>query len=98
MEEVQRICDEIVRLCRPEKVILFDRKNRVSTGEIKSISLCVIIAGQDKDEVEKKIYLEVDSPLSFTLIVYTLEQWDKLLEDDQSYARRIMQKGTLLYE
>jgi len=97
-EEIRRISGEIARLCRPERIILFDAKKRVSTGELKGCNLCVIARTDDKAQLEQSLYLAVDSPLSYTLILYTPEQWETLTADEQSYAYRIRQKGTVIYE
>jgi hypothetical protein len=97
MDEIERIRDEIVSLCKPVKIILYGKKHSVSTGFVKDISLCVILKNGDKAVTEKQIYMTIDSDVSFTVLLYTQLEWDRLITDEQSYAHRISEKGTVIY-
>lgn len=52
----------------------------------------------DCKKTEKRIYLEVESDISFNIIVYTHEEWLRLKNDDTSYVASIIKKGVLIYE
>jgi uncharacterized protein (DUF1697 family) len=48
--------------------------------------------------IERKLYVEVDSVLSFDILVYTEAEWSQLLENNMSFASRIQKTGRVLYE
>jgi len=95
--EVKRICDEIVRLCAPGLVILYGSKLDGATGDLREVSMCVVVDGDDAEGIERALYMGIDSDLSYNLILYTRQQWIDLTADEQSYACKIMRKGTVLY-
>lgn len=96
-EEIKRICDEIVRLCAPIQVVLYGSKTDGVTGDLREVSLCVVIDGDDTEGVERALYMGIDSFLAYNLILYTRQQWNELTADEQSYACKIMRKGTVIY-
>lgn len=98
MDELIRIREEITAICRPEKIILFGEKKVVSTGKTGEAKFCIVADATDKEALEKKLYLEIESDISFDIIVYTPAEWENLLEDPQSYASRIREKGTVLWD
>ena len=95
MDEIQILCNRIVELIRPQAVILFSQKVGLD-GKVSSFKLCVIATG-DPAEVEGKIYLSVDCPLSFDVLVYSPEDWDRLRKDAFSFACRIYKTGRWIY-
>ena len=97
-EEIKRICDEIVRLCAPVRVILYNKKTDGTTGRLREVSLCVVINGDDAEGTERALYMGIDSDLAFNLILYTSGQWIELTADEQSHACKIMRKGSVIYE
>lgn len=98
MNELMRIRDEIISHSHPEKIILYGEKKMVSSGKTGEAKFCLVVDTADKEAFEKKLYLEIDSEVSFDLIVYTPDEWERLREDPQSYASRILEKGTILYD
>ncbi len=97
MDEIERIRDEIVTLCKPEKIILFGTKHNVSTGSLREITLCVVVESPDKAAIERRLYMDISSELAFNVLLYTPVEWHRHLDDEQSYAHRIMEKGTVIY-
>lgn len=95
--EIKRICEEIVRLCNPQKIIYYNAKTSFSTGQIREISLCVVVDTRDKAACSKQIYLAVDSPIAFNLLLYTPEEWEMLQKDCGSFASRILRKGVVIH-
>ena len=95
MDEIKMLCDWIVGLIQPEAVILFSQKAGLD-GKISSFKLCVVANGNPA-EVEGKIYLSVDCPLPFDVLVYSPEDWERLRADDVSFAGRIYRTGRWLY-
>ncbi|SMC47926.1 hypothetical protein [Papillibacter cinnamivorans] len=98
MNELVRIRDEIIAISHPEKIILYGEKKVVSSGKTGEAKFCLVLDTADKQAVEKKLYLKIDSEVSFDIIVYTPDEWECLLEDPQSYASRILERGTILYD
>lgn len=95
MEEVERLCSAICALVQPHGVILFHQKQRLD-GSLSSFKLCVIANGNPA-EIEGKIYLSTDCPLPFDVLVYSTEDWARLSKDEESFAYRILQTGSVLY-
>lgn len=89
--------DEIVRLCAPRQIYVFNQKNTPS-GDVASVKLCVVIPGGDSREEESRLYLHLESDLPFDLLVYTQQEWQRLLDTKLSFARHIRETGRLLYE
>lgn len=93
---IDRLCDEIIRLCSPSKILLFSQKQRPS-GDICSVKLCVIIPDGDSHQIEHLLYVNVDSEFPFDVLVYTEKEWDDLLKSRMSFANRIQKSGRVLY-
>jgi hypothetical protein len=95
-ENIKKVCDDIIRIFNPEKVILFHVKRSVD-GVIRSFKICVIIDTDDKSSTEKHLYLDVDSDVPFDLLVYTPAEWDSLLAEKSSFACRIIKEGMYIH-
>jgi len=94
--KLKGLCDEIVRIADPVRVILFSFKQDTE-GNLSSVKLCVIIKGGDSRLVEQKLYVEIDSELPFDVLVYTRDEWDELIRDDMGFAARINSSGRVLH-
>ena len=95
----QEIIQEIVRVCAPQRVLLYNEKRTLSTDKLKAASFCVVIPdGADRDALLRALYLSVGTeiPLNFTL--YTASEWRELNEDSASYAAWIGRKGRAVYD
>jgi acid stress-induced BolA-like protein IbaG/YrbA len=93
---VKTVCDKIISRFSPEKIILFNSKFKTS-GETGSFKICIIKETADKSEIEKQIYLEIESEISFDILIYTPEEWEKHTADIHSFAYSISKKGTVIY-
>ncbi|NLN82184.1 MAG: hypothetical protein GX136_06555 [Clostridiales bacterium] len=89
--------DEIVRTANPRRILLFSHKQSPA-GELQSVKLCVIINDGDSRQVEQRLYVEIESELAFDVLVYTVGEWKKLLENKMSFATHIQEIGRVLYE
>ena len=96
-EIITELCREITALCDPERIIQFAGK-RDEYGAMRDVSLCVVLDTGDKESAEYQIYLNTDADIAFNLLLYTPDEWESLTCDPQSYASRIVQKGTVIYE
>ena len=96
-KQLQGLRDEIVRLLRPERIILFNRKQNTEGG-LTAIKLCVVIPEGDAKQAEQQVYMELDAEIPFDILVYTQAEWERLLSIPLSFAGRIRQTGSVLYE
>ena len=96
-EQVLQVCREVRRLARPEKVILFTRKLTL-TGQTASFKLVVVAATDDKRQLEKELYLAIDSPVPFDLVLYTPAEWAQSAGERGTFAARVREMGQVLYE
>lgn len=98
MKEHDVIIEKLCSLAKPEKLILYGSKIDVATGRVKDIDVCLVVETENKTELERELYLAIDSDVSFDIIIYTPFEWEVLIADTQSFAHRILEKGTVIYE
>jgi hypothetical protein len=98
MNEVEHILSAILKICDPVAVIMYGKKYDVSSDKIKSADFCLIIDSLPKDELLKRIYVEVESDIPYNVLIYTADEWEEMTGDPLSYASRISEKGTVIYE
>ncbi|WP_059005171.1 hypothetical protein [Bittarella massiliensis (ex Durand et al. 2017)] len=96
-EQILQVCAEVRRLARPEKVILFNRKLTLS-GKTASFKLVVVADTADKRRLEKELYLAIDSPVPFDVVLYTPGEWAQLAGERGSFAAKVRRIGKVLYE
>ena len=96
-DEIQQVCDEIVKAYEPKKIILFNKKLS-PTGSASAFKLCIIAEIGDSGAAEKDIYINIDCPIPFDVLIYTPEQWEKYCADKDSFAWRILKTGVVMYE
>ena len=51
----------------------------------------------EPEAVETRLLLQTDCPVPCDFIVYSLEDWNDLAEDDCSFAYRVENGGDLIY-
>jgi hypothetical protein len=90
------VCERIRALVNPHRIILFGHKTNIA-GQTSSFKLCVITDEEDRQEVERKIYLEVDSEVPFDVVVYTVGEWKTMSAIKGSFANRVAQSGSVIY-
>ncbi len=93
---VKEVVAKIANICDIKKMMVFSHKTNIA-GELSSFKLCVICNCADKHRVEKDIYINVDSPLPFDVVVYTNEEWAKLTEQKDSFATKVDRTGCVVY-
>lgn len=94
--DASRLAQEIVRLCGPEEIWLYNRKMDLE-GKTTSFKLCVVVGSGDKQLAEQKIYLTLDCPVPYDLTIYTRQEWKEAGENPHSFAFSILTKGQKLY-
>lgn len=93
---VNTLTGQIVQLCQPEEIWLYNRKSDLA-GKTTSFKLCIVTAEKDKHAVETGIYLALDCPVPYDVTVYTVEEWAEAGQNPHSFARSILTKGQKLY-
>lgn len=97
-ESIRQTTQDILRVCQPQRIILFAEKRTMATGKLKAFSLCVIVP-EDADcrQLRTQLHLALSADVPVNLSVYTVDEWDDLLEDETSYAAWIARKGQVIY-
>lgn len=90
--EILEVARQIRKLVEARRMILFSRKTGVSGG-LASFKLCVIPRQMGREEAERLIYREVDSPVPFDVVIYTPGQWEQALSLPDSFASQISRTG-----
>ena len=81
-EAIRQTTQDILRVCQPQRIILFAEKRTMSTGKLKAFSLCIIVPdGSDCRHLRTQLHLALSADVPVNLNVYTADEWDDLLED-----------------
>lgn len=92
------IVDQILDVCNPYRIILFNKKFDLWENLI-SFKVCIIVPNDtDVPELECSLYLELDSEIPFDMLIYREKEWIDLIEDNTSFANKILKSGVVLYE
>jgi len=94
---VEDVSEKIVEMFAPNAIYLYNQRVG-SSGHTSGFKLCVILPTQEKDRVERDIYLNIDCEVPFDVLVYTPEEWDMLQQNEASFARKIKETGLIVYE
>lgn len=97
MEELQAIQEQIIHLCRPQKILLFGSQAKGTATSKSDIDLCVIASTEDKRELLTDLYCDTDSNIPIDFLLYTPEEWGQCVEDRQSFAHKLNREGIVLY-
>ena len=92
---IDSVCARIDALLHPHKIIVFNVKT--SAGVVTSFKICVVCACCDPRQAEHDIYMQVDCDVPYDALVYTASQWDALLSQPYSFARKINAMGEVYH-
>lgn len=90
------VVSEVARLCSPELIYLYNQRVD-SKNAVSSFKLCVIADVQNKYEIERDIYINIDSDIPFDVLIYTPDEWEKLTARPETFACKIGETGTVVY-
>jgi predicted nucleotidyltransferase len=98
-KEIQSILDQLVKLYKPEKVILF---GSVALGEIKQSSdIDFFIVKSDVPELGVDRIRQLDALIKYRLatdfIVYKPQELEQRLKMGDPFVENILKEGKLLY-
>lgn len=95
--EVEYIKNQIIQKYEPEKIILFGSVAKGVFKDNSDIDLCIIKDTTDKRQLLIEIYINIDSTIPFDLVLYTSEEWDKCVNDKNSFAYNINNTGVKIH-
>lgn len=87
----------IISHFHPDKIILFSQKKDLS-GNVTSFKLCIVSPTDNKEEIERSVYLDADCEIPFDLLVYTRSEWEQLIGELGSFAWKLNRTGLVIYE
>lgn len=88
---------QIVKICAPKKIILFGSQAKGTATEQSDIDLCIVAETANKRKLLTDLYCDTDSEKPIDFLLYTPEEWDKNVNDVQSFAYKLNREGVLLY-
>jgi uncharacterized protein len=98
-EQIQELCDQIVREFRPQKILLFGSYAYGQPSVDSDVDLLVIMPFEGSSrEQAVKIRTRIDTPVALDLLVRTPEQIAERLAMGDFFIREITEQGRVLYE
>jgi predicted nucleotidyltransferase len=94
------VVHRIVAAVDPDKIFLFGSYARGTPHETSDVDLYVIKSGNyDHFELQGKIFgLLADIRRDFDILVRTPEQVERALSNGNSFIRRVLERGKVVYE
>jgi len=78
-------------------VILFGSRAKGTEREQSDIDLCVIAQTPSKRRFAALLSAEIECELPIDIIVYTPSEWNECIQDETSFATKILREGRVLY-
>ena len=88
---------QIVKICAPKKIILFGSQAKGTATERIDIDHCIVAETANNRKLLTDLYCDTDSEKPIDFLLYTPEEWDKNVNDVQSFAYKLNREGVLLY-
>ncbi len=98
-KQIRQVCDQIVRLFRPEKIVLFGSYADGKPTEDSDVDLLVVMPFRGKGfrkAAEIRSQIEADFPLD--LIVRSPREVRQRLAWGDLFLREVTERGKVLYE
>ena len=89
---IKELTSQIVGKYDPDKIIMFSHKLNVK-NEITSFKICIVIDTSDKEQLEKDIYISIDCCMPYDIIIYTPNEWDRLLRIRIHLLKKLIRRG-----
>jgi hypothetical protein len=93
---VNNIVTDILKIINLSALIMYHQKIG-NNDEVLGCKFCIIMHTDNKLEIEKEIYKRVNSDIPFDVIIYTVDEWNRLSIKEHSFAKHILEKGVVLY-
>jgi len=94
---LREFAKKITAICTPDEIFLFSHKTG-QDGLLISFKLCIVVSECDSEELENRLYLDLESDVPFDLLVYSKSEWEMLLKKGDSFASQIKRTGRVLNE
>ena len=98
MKIENQIINGILSCCTPKCIILYSEKLSLFDHVLRSANFCIVVNTRKKNELTRKLYLNISAEIPFNILLYTPEEWNQMIADPASYASHIAKKGKVLYE
>jgi predicted nucleotidyltransferase len=97
--ELAALVPRIVAALRPQRIILFGSAARGRAGEMSDIDLCVVANTDLKFHDRMGLVLDLyQGERELQVLVYTPEEWRRMLAQGRDLIRTIATEGRVLYE
>ncbi|MEN6459967.1 MAG: nucleotidyltransferase domain-containing protein [Syntrophomonas sp.] len=96
-QEIQSIKEQVIRLFKPEKILMFGSQAKGSARQQSDIDLCIILNTDNKRALLADMYLQIDSKRPLDLILYTPQEWSQVVGESGTFAYMIAEKGEEIY-
>ncbi len=97
--ELAALVPRIVEALHPDRVILFGSAARGRAGEMSDIDLCVIADTDLKFHDRMGLVLGLyQGQRELQVLVYTPEEWRRMLAEGRDFIRTIRDEGRVLYQ
>lgn len=80
-----------------ELVILFGSRAKGTEREQSDIDICIVAETSTKRRLAATISAEIESEFPIDILLYTPTEWQSCIEDETSFASKILKEGTVLY-
>ena len=99
MEAIQALCDRIVAVCDPDKIILFGSWAYGTPTPDSDVDLLVVLEFEKSHRrTAVDILIEVDPPFHVDLLVRRPEELEHRLEIGDPFMKTIVNEGRVIYE
>ena len=97
MEMLQVIQKQIIKLCDPQRILLFGSQANGTATAKSDIDLCIVASTSNKRALLTDLYCDTESDTPIDFLLYTPEEWDQCVNDHQSFAYKLNREGVVLY-
>ena len=98
-KHIQDMKEKLIAEC-PEIQKIYLTSVKVDTsGELTSFKLGIVVddSVESSAELANHLYMQLDCDLPYDLIIYQQTKFDKLKEEEGTFANKINEQGTVLY-
>ena len=97
-QELQRVCAQIARLFKPERIVLFGSYAYGRPTVDSDVDLLVVMPFEGKGfRKASEIRTRIDADFPLDLVVRTPDEVSRRLAGGDSFLREVIKKGALLY-
>lgn len=96
-KHVECVREQIIKSYKPNKIILFSSIAKGIHTENSDIDLCIVKDTENKRERLTNMYVDIECEIPFDLVLYTIEEWNKYVEDKSTFAYVINNTGVEIY-